>query len=98
MNCHIKRSNAKSKFKGIVDYLDYIHLFEQVREINGIELLLDCSPIDGKNPFISQWVIFAIRNIILDNHENQAVISSVSKDGQMDKKVLNDIGVDIQNM
>ena len=78
--------------------MNCIHLFEQVREINGIELLLDCSPIDGKNPFISQWVIFAIRNIILDNHENQAVISSVSKDGQMDKKVLNDIGVDIQNM
>ena len=33
----------------------------QVREIDGIPLLLDCSPIDANNPIITQWVIFAIR-------------------------------------
>ena len=70
----------------------------QIREINGIELLLDCSPVDGKNPFISQWVLFAIRNICLGNPDNQAVIYSISKDGKMDKKLLEDVGVQIKNM
>ena len=70
----------------------------QVRELNGIELMLDCSPIDGKNPFISQWVIFAIRNVCLGNPDNQAVLNSISKDGKMDKTVLEEVGVQIQNM
>lgn len=71
---------------------------DQVREINGIELILDCSPIDGKNPYISQWVIFAIRNICLGNQENQAVLNSVSKTGTTDKQMLEEIGVQIQGM
>jgi len=71
---------------------------DQVREINGIELLLDCSPIDGKNPYISQWVIFAIRNICLGNQENQAVLNSVSKNGTTDKQMLEEIGVQLQGM
>lgn len=71
---------------------------DQVREINGIELLLDCSPIDGKNPYISQWVIFSIRNVCLRNPENQAILNSVSKNGKMDKKVLEEVGIQIQNM
>lgn len=70
----------------------------QVREINGIELILDCSPIDGKNPFISEWVKLAIRNILIENHENQSIVSSISKDGKMDKTVLEEIGVQIQDM
>ena len=60
--------------------------------------MLDCSPIDGKNPFISQWVIFAIRNVCLGNPDNQAVLNSISKDGKMDKTVLEEVGVQIQNM
>ena len=70
----------------------------QVRELNGIELMLDCSPIDGKNPFISQWVIFAIRNVLKGNPENQAVVSSINKHGKMDKNLLEEVGVQIQNM
>ena len=75
-----------------------IYNYFQVREINGIELLLDCSPIDGKNPYISQWVIFAIRNICLGNQENQAVLNSVSKNGTTDKQMLEEIGVQLQGM
>ena len=75
-----------------------IYDYFQVREINGIELLLDCSPIDGKNPYISQWVIFAIRNICLGNQENQVVLNSVSKNGTTDKQMLEEIGVQLQGM
>ena len=45
----------------------------QVREIEGIQLLLDCSSADGHNPFITQWVILAIRNLCFGNKENQVL-------------------------
>ena len=69
-----------------------------MREINGIELLLDCSSVDGKNPFISQWVIFAIRNVCLGNQENQAILYSISKTGKLDKKLLDEVGVQIEKL
>lgn len=74
---------------------------DQVREINGIELLLDCSSIDGKNPFIREWVVFAIGNICCGNppnRENQKVLYSIDKTGKMDKKLLEEIGVQIEEM
>ena len=70
----------------------------KVGEINGIELILDCSPVDGKNPFISQWVIFAIRNICVGNHSNQSILYSISKEGKMDKKLLEEVGIQIKDM
>ena len=35
--------------------------YHQVRDIDGIPLLLDCTPIDANNPIMTQWVIFALR-------------------------------------
>ena len=59
---------------------------------------MDCSSVDGKNPFISQWVIFAVRNVCLGNHDNQAILHSISKTGKMDKKLLEEVGVQIEKM
>ena len=53
----------------------------QVREIDGIPLLLDCSAIDERNPFIMQWVIFAIRNLCHGNKENQEQVAKVDSKG-----------------
>merc|ERR1712039_388259 len=52
-----------------------------VRDMDGIPLLLDCSPIDANNPMVTQWVIFAMRNLCENNEENQAVIASIDKKG-----------------
>ena len=30
-----------------------------------------CSSADANNPFITQWVILAVRNLYIDNSENQ---------------------------
>lgn len=43
--------------------------------------MLNCSAIDGNNPLISQWVIFATRNLCEDNPENQKLISELDKKG-----------------
>lgn len=66
-----------------------------VRDIEGIQLLLDCSQIDGNNPFITQWVVLAIRNLCIDNKENQDIIRAMDAKGTVDKKLLAETGVDL---
>lgn len=68
---------------------------DQVRDCSGIELLLDCSPPDAKNPMITQWVILAIQNLCQNNLENQKVVAKIDKKGQLDKKKLSELGIDI---
>ena len=69
-----------------------------MREHQGIELLLDCSQADGKNPFITEWVILAIRNLCRGNLENQAVIGSIEKKGTIDQGLMTDVGVQIKQL
>ncbi len=33
----------------------------QVGQLEGVQLVLDCSQMDAKNPFITQWAVLAIR-------------------------------------
>ena len=69
---------------------------DQVREIEGIPLILDCSPIDFKNPLILQWTILAIRNLCENNLENQDLIRSMDKKGEVNKNVMDGIGIQIK--
>lgn len=54
---------------------------DKVREVDGIAVLLDCCKIDANNPFITQWAVFAIRNLCDKNPENQALIASMESVG-----------------
>uniref|UniRef100_A0A0K2SWF9 Ataxin-10 n=1 Tax=Lepeophtheirus salmonis TaxID=72036 RepID=A0A0K2SWF9_LEPSM len=64
-----------------------------VGSLDGVQLLLDCSSIDGKNPFITQWVVFAIRNVTQGNSKNQAIIAEMERSGKLDKKLLVESGI-----
>ncbi|XP_064606700.1 ataxin-10-like isoform X2 [Liolophura sinensis] len=65
-----------------------------VRQLDGIPLILDHTSIDERNPFITQWSIFAIRNLCEDNQENKAVIAALKMEGLSDSvSLLNEMGV-----
>lgn len=66
---------------------------DKIREFDCIPLLLDCCNIDGRNPFIIQWCVLAIRNICENNMENQRVIALMSKEGVIDALKLQQIGI-----
>ncbi|XP_065167691.1 ataxin-10-like [Atheta coriaria] len=70
---------------------------DEIRELDVIPLLLDCCNIDGRNPFIIQWVVFAIRNILENNIENQKIIASLNKQGALDSAVLNELGLTLHD-
>ncbi|KAM4523897.1 ataxin-10 [Fundulus diaphanus] len=64
----------------------------KVRELDGIPLILDNCNIDGNNPFISQWAIFAIRNLLENNSQNQELVASLERRGPVDYSALKELG------
>merc|ERR1739838_575204 len=70
---------------------------DEVRECDGIEIILDCSPIDLRNPMITQWVVVATRNLCENKPANQELISQLDKKGVMDKLTLSKNGIDIHD-
>ncbi|XP_034019717.1 ataxin-10 [Thalassophryne amazonica] len=68
----------------------------KVRELDGIPLILDNCNIDSNNPFISQWAIFAIRNLLEHNKQNQELVGSLERSGTVDYSALRDLGFEIE--
>ncbi|XP_022107817.1 ataxin-10-like isoform X2 [Acanthaster planci] len=64
----------------------------KIRELHGIPVLLEHCSIDDSNPFISQWAIFALRNLCDGNLENQAVIAEMSNQGVVNNEQLEKYG------
>ncbi|XP_055882616.1 ataxin-10-like isoform X3 [Biomphalaria glabrata] len=67
----------------LIANMAYKHRANQdlVRSLDGIPLLLDLTMIDCHNPFITQWVVLAIRNLVENNRENRDVLSGMSLQG-----------------
>ncbi|XP_059904809.1 ataxin-10 isoform X2 [Gadus macrocephalus] len=82
----------------LIGNLCHRHPFNQnqVRELDGIPLILDNCSIDSNNPFISQWAIFAIRNILEQNQENQALVAAMDRRGNADYSALSELGLDVE--
>ncbi|GIY72829.1 hypothetical protein CDAR_207731, partial [Caerostris darwini] len=67
-----------------------------VRNLDGIPLILDCCKFDAKNPYIIQWCILAIRNLLENNLENQAIVANITTSGEIaDDKLLKEMGFQI---
>ncbi|XP_051247847.1 ataxin-10 [Dicentrarchus labrax] len=64
----------------------------KVRELEGIPLILDNCNIDSNNPFISQWAIFAIRNLLEHNPQNQELVATLERRGTADYSALRELG------
>ncbi|CAH0391756.1 unnamed protein product [Bemisia tabaci] len=54
-----------------------------VRENKGIEIILESTCYDGRNPFIKEWSILAIRNFCDENESNQRYIGNLKKMAQL---------------
>ncbi|GFU48501.1 ataxin-10 [Nephila pilipes] len=69
-----------------------------VRKLDGIPLILDCSKFDAKNPYITQWCVLAIRNMLENNLESQAIVANISASGKIaDPKLLSEMGIQIHS-
>ncbi|KAK3103078.1 hypothetical protein FSP39_016303, partial [Pinctada imbricata] len=70
---------------------------DMVREMDGIALILDQTNIDGRNPFITQWAVLAIRNLCDNNQENKAVLASLKMEGlDRNASILEEMGINAE--
>ncbi|XP_046879017.1 ataxin-10 isoform X2 [Hypomesus transpacificus] len=84
----------KAHLVRFIGNLSHHHTHNQnlVRDLEGIPLILDNCSIDSKNPFISQWVLFTLRNLLEQNPENQEVVAALEKRGPADDSALLNLG------
>lgn len=65
-----------------------------VGELEGVALILDCSALDGRNPLITQWVVLAVKALLSDHPDNQAVLMSLRREGAADQALLRELGIE----
>ena len=65
-----------------------------VGELGGVGLLLDCSQMDARNPFITQRVVLAVRALTSGHAANQELLSNLKKLGAADSNLLRELGLE----
>ncbi|KAK2858866.1 hypothetical protein Q5P01_003486 [Channa striata] len=93
-SCHSPVISFKAHLIRLIGNLCHCNSNNQskVREIEGIPLILDNCNIDSNNPFISQWAIFAIRNLLEHNTQNQELVAALERRGTADYSALKELG------
>ncbi|XP_057342272.1 ataxin-10 isoform X2 [Manis pentadactyla] len=69
---------------------------DKVNELDGIPLILDSCSIDDSNPFLTQWAVYAIRNLTEDNSQNQDLIAEMEEQGLADASLLKKMGFEVE--
>ncbi|KAF3705008.1 Ataxin-10 Spinocerebellar ataxia type 10 protein -like protein [Channa argus] len=93
-SCHSPVISFKAHLIRLIGNLCHCNTNNQnkVRELEGVALILDNCNIDSNNPFISQWSIFAIRNLLENNTQNQQLVASLERRGTADYSALKELG------
>ncbi|XP_058216445.1 uncharacterized protein LOC131327350 [Rhododendron vialii] len=72
------------------------HVQDEMRERNGILLLLQQCVIDEDNPFMREWGIWAVRNLLEGNAENQRVVADLEVQGSVDVPEITSLGLKVE--
>nr|ODN89096.1 hypothetical protein L203_02508 [Cryptococcus depauperatus CBS 7841] len=76
-------SKLKRNLLGLLSILTFndVVVGDLVRECGGVELVLNLTEVDENNPFLREHALFCVRNLILDNPANQAIIRKMDPVG-----------------
>ncbi|XP_076908267.1 uncharacterized protein LOC143565055 [Bidens hawaiensis] len=69
------------------------HVQDEIREKNGILLMLQQCVTDDENPFLREWGIWGVRNLLEGNLENQRVVSELEVQGSVNLPELATLGL-----
>ncbi|KAK4749538.1 hypothetical protein SAY87_026987 [Trapa incisa] len=72
------------------------HLQDEIREKGGIPLLLQQCVTDEDNPFLREWGLWSIRNLLLDNTENQQEVYALKLQGSVDVPEVVELGLRVE--
>lgn len=69
------------------------HVQDEIREKNGILLMLQQCVTDDENPFLREWGIWGVKNLLEGNVENQMVVSELEIQGSVNLPELATLGL-----
>ncbi|KAK6791946.1 hypothetical protein RDI58_011027 [Solanum bulbocastanum] len=69
---------------------------DEIRDKNGILLLLQQCVIDEDNPFLREWGVWCVRNLLEGNAENQGAITDLELQGTVDVAELVRLGLRVE--
>lgn len=72
------------------------HVQNEIRERNGILLLLQQCVTDEENPFLREWGIWCVRNLLEGNVENQQVVAELELQGSIDVPEIAGLGLRVE--
>jgi ataxin-10 len=72
------------------------HIQEEVRETDGLYLVLEQCTTDSNNPFLREWGLWAIRNLLEGNPRNQHEFADLEAKASVANPELRDIGISVE--
>ena len=72
------------------------HVQDEIRQRNGILLLLQQSVIDEDNPFLKEWGIWSVRNMLEGNEENKRVVDELKFQESIDAPEIAALGLRLE--
>ncbi|GFP78605.1 ataxin-10 homolog [Phtheirospermum japonicum] len=72
------------------------HVQDEIRERNGILVLLQQCVIDEDNPFMREWGIWSMRNILEGNMENRQLVADLELQDSVDSPEIAGLGLRVE--
>lgn len=72
------------------------HVQDEMRRKNSILLLLQQCVTDENNPFLREWGIWSVRNMLEGNEENQRVVAELEVQGSVDVPEIAALGLRVE--
>ncbi|KAG7558134.1 Ataxin-10 domain [Arabidopsis suecica] len=69
---------------------------DEIRERDGLVLMLQQCVTDDENPFLREWGLWCVRNLLEGNPENQEVVAELEIKGSVDVPQLREIGLRVE--
>ncbi|XP_023637079.1 ataxin-10 [Capsella rubella] len=69
---------------------------DEIRERDGLFLLLQQCVTDDENPFLREWGLWCVRNLLEGNPDNQEVVADLEIQGSVDVPQLREIGLRVE--
>lgn len=74
----------------------FIEFQDRIRYLQGIPLVLKHLALHETDPIRREWAVFAIRNLLEDNLENQSIVSSLELQGVATNEQLEKMGMQVE--
>ncbi|KAG2331053.1 hypothetical protein Bca52824_002233 [Brassica carinata] len=69
---------------------------DDIRERDGLFVMLQQCVTDDENPFLREWGLWCVRNLLEGNEENQKVVAELEMQGSVDVPQLREIGLRVE--